>query len=150
VARDSIDVTRGLAIAVSVVLVGATLSPLVRSPDGDSFPLSTYPMFATSRPVVQTLDYALGETATGERRVLDPSVVGTGEVLQAEEVITRAIVAGPAESARLCGAIAARVATSYPEVVTVRLVTGTHDAIEYLVHGRLGREGDRARCAVPR
>jgi putative ABC transport system permease protein len=43
---------RVYAAVVSIVLLGATLSPLVRDPGDDGFPLSTYPMFATPRPTL--------------------------------------------------------------------------------------------------
>jgi len=36
-------VTRWLAAIASIVLRGAVLAPLVRAPDDDSFPLSSYP-----------------------------------------------------------------------------------------------------------
>ena len=137
---------------VSIVLVGAVLVPLARDPHDDGFPLSTYPMFASPRPTTQTLDYALGETASGERRVLAPSLVGTGEVLEALAIVGRAIRHGRRESSTLCSEIAGRVARDdrYGDVVTVRLVTGTHDALALLRDGTLGREGEHVRCAVVR
>lgn len=143
---------RAFAAAISLALIGATLWPLARHPRDDGFPLSTYPMFASRRPTVQTYRYALGETASGQRRTLSPSVVGTGEVLQAMRVIDRALAAGRGEAAKLCVAIAARVAADAArgDVVAIRLVTGTHDAVEYLARGQVGRETDILRCPVKR
>jgi hypothetical protein len=143
---------RTYAAVVSFVLLGAVLSPLARDPSDDGFPLSTYPMFAYARPTTQTIDYAIGETRSGQRRTLDLAVIGTGEVLQARVMLERAVAAGAEDRARLCAAIAARVAidSELADVATVRLVTGTHDAVEYLVHDRIGPEGERARCAVTR
>ncbi len=143
---------RALAAAISLALIGATLWPLGKDPRDDGFPLSTYPMFASHRPTRQTYRYALGETASGERRTLSPRLVGTGEVLQAIRVIDRALAAGRGEAARLCEAIAARVATddARADIVSIRLVTGTHDAVEYLARDQVGRETEILRCAVKR
>ena len=64
------DRARVAAGVVSLALIAATLEPLVREPYDDGFPLSTYPMFATKRPTVQTFHYALGLTRDGKRRTL--------------------------------------------------------------------------------
>jgi len=109
-------------------------------------------MFGEPRPTTLTMSYALGVTATGARRTLSPELAGTGEVLQAYALFERA-VQGPREGLqRLCGQIAARVArdSDYRDVVAVRIVTGTHDAIEYLAHGQVGTERERLRCLVLR
>jgi hypothetical protein len=147
-----VERARVAAAVVSLALIGATLEPLVRDPYDDGFPLSTYPMFASRRPTVLTLHYALGEGRGGERRILAPILVGTGEVLQAIRVIDRAVAGGRAEVARLCSAIAARVAADpdWADVVAIRIVTGTHDALDYLSRDRVGKETERLRCEVKR
>jgi hypothetical protein len=139
-------------VVVSVALIAATLWPVTRDPRDDGFPLSTYPMFASRRPTRQTYRYALGETATGERRTLAPSVVCTGEVLQALRVIDRAMAGDRAEQQKLCASIAARVAADddFADIVAIRLVTGTHDAVEYLVRDVVGSEVEHLRCTVTR
>lgn len=129
---------------ISIVLLGATLAPLARDPADDGFPLSTYPMFAYPRDTMQTYDYAIGETAAGERRPIAPTLVGSHEVLQARAVIERAVAGGPAEMLALCHAIVRR---APQDIVVVRIVRGTHDAIAYLVDHQLGREQDHVRCA---
>lgn len=141
---------RVFAAAVSLALIGATLWPLAKHPRDDGFPLSTYPMFARPRQTMQSLDYAFGETATGARRALRPRLVGSGEVLQAMTVINRARATRTLPA--LCKAIAARVAADarYADVARIRIVTGTHDAVEYLVRGKRGTETERARCEVTR
>jgi hypothetical protein len=153
VARDPFDVTeaggnaasrRIRAGVISLVLVGATLSPVVRDPADDGFPLSTYPMFAFPREVVQTIDYAIGETGSGERRAIAPELVGTREVLQAHAVIADAAAAGDAALAALCREIVARAPR---DVASVRIVRGTHDAIAFLIGHRVGRERELVRCA---
>ena len=135
---------------VSVALVGATLSPLVREPTDDGFPLSTYPMFAIRRDATQTLTYALGETAAGHRRTLSPVHLGTREILQAFEVVEAAVATG--ELRALCEAIAARVARDdeLADITAIRIVTGRHDAVEYLARDHVGKEIERLRCAVKR
>ncbi|MBV8758709.1 MAG: hypothetical protein JO257_15590 [Deltaproteobacteria bacterium] len=136
----------------TIVLLAAVAWPLVRDPLDDGFPLSTYPMFAVARPTTLTMDYALGETRTGERRTLTPGLVGTGEVLQAYALFDRA-VHGPREQLQaLCTQIAARVARDddYRDVATIRIVTGRHDAVDYLVRHQIGSEVDRLRCLVLR
>ncbi|HUJ57743.1 MAG TPA: hypothetical protein VLX92_04610 [Kofleriaceae bacterium] len=143
---------RALPAAISIALVAATLSPVVRAPAHDGFPLSTYPMFALPRPTRVTIGYALGMTASGERRVLAPALVGSEEVLEAYAVIARALQRGPRAVGELCSEIAARVAQDPDErdIAIVRIVVGTHDAVAYLVDGRLGPEVERVRCPVAR
>lgn len=140
------------AAVVSLALVGATLWPLTREPSDDGFPLSTYPMFSWKRPTKLRMTYGLGATATGERVYLSPWIAGSGEVLQARAIFERAASQGRAGLATLCAQIAARVATlpAYTDVVTIRIVDGTHDAVEYLVRDRIGVETERHRCQVPR
>lgn len=130
----------------------AVALPLLRDPHEDSFPLSTYPMFGEPRATTLTMDYALGVTATGERRTLSPRLAGTGEVLQAYALFERAVHGPRVELQRLCTELAARVAgdPDYRDVVAIRIVTGTHDAVDYLVRHRIGTERDRIRCVVRR
>jgi hypothetical protein len=144
--------TRVAAAVVSIGLVAATLSPLLRKPADDGFPLSTYPMFAWKRPTKLTMSYAIGETAAGERRYLTPRIIGSGEVLQARAIVERAVGKGGAELAALCTKVAKNVALvdAFDDVVRVRFLSGTHDSIEFLVQGKLGPERERARCEVKR
>jgi hypothetical protein len=138
--------------AVSLALVAATLEPLVRDPYDDGFPLSTYPMFATKRETKQTFHYALGVTSTGQRRTLSPALIGSNEVLQALRVIEGAVGRGTVATRALCETIATRVATDddFTDVVAIRIVTGTHDAVDYLAHGKVGLESELVRCEVKR
>lgn len=146
------DRARVAAGCISLALIAATLSPLLRDPYDDGFPLSTYPMFATKRLTTLSMHYALGEGAAGERIILEPALVGTGEVLQAMRVFERAVAGGRPGMTRLCDAIAARIAADadYQHVTAVRVVTGTHDSVEYLARDVVGRELERTRCTVPR
>lgn len=141
--------SRLAAALVTIVLIGAVLSPLHRDPNDDGFPLSTYPMFAHDKGRDLVLGYALGLTATGERRYLTPRIVGSGEVLQALRIVERAL-RDPRELGALCTRIAARVRDheDYRDVVTISIVRGIHDVVDFLVRDRIGSEKERARCAV--
>jgi hypothetical protein len=144
---------RGLAAIASIGLCGAALAPLVRAPDDDGFPLSTYPMFAAPRPAELTMAWARGVAAGGGRRSLSPEHVGTGEVMQAFATIQRAAGGGPDDRAALCRAIAARVAgdPALGDAAEVELVLGTYDAVRWIAGGAgTGREEVLARCAVVR
>jgi hypothetical protein len=142
--------SRVAAAVVSVALIAATASPVLRKPWEDGFPLSPYAMFAFRRPTKLTMDYPLGITASGGRRYLAPWIVGSGEVLQALHVIARAKAARTLPA--LCTTIASRVAVldEYRDVVSIRIVSGTHDAVDFLVRDQLGSEQERTRCEVRR
>jgi len=149
VARDPLDVNRFAAVA-SLVLVAAAASPVLRDPLDDSFPLSTYPMFAHERGRTFTVAYPIGRTGDGGRRVLEPRFAGTTEVLQALAVVEDALASGGGGA--LCERIARAVGRerAYRDVVAIELVVGTHDAVDYLVRDRAGDESVRARCGVTR
>lgn len=142
---------RLVGAVVSVVAIVATASPVLRRPArDDSFPLSTYPMFAFSRPLKQTFEYAVGYTDAGERRTIRPRHVANAEVMQA--IMTFASAVRRRAVPELCDRIAARVAAdpALADVTTVQIVRGTHDALAFLVHGERGPERQLATCAVPR
>jgi len=141
---------RVAAAVVSIAMLVATASPVLREPWDDGFPLSPYAMFAFRRPTKLTMDYPLGITASGGRRYLAPWIIGSGEVLQALRVIARAKEARTLPA--LCATISGRIAPlgEYRDVVSIRIVTGTHDAVDFLVRDQLGVEQERARCEVRR
>lgn len=148
--RYAAPVSRWLAALISLALVAAVLSPVLRAPNDDGFPLSTYPMFANPRPPQLAMTYALGETRTGALRRLRPAHLGTREVMQAVATLNRMTGASAAQRASLCAVIATHVArdAAYADVVAVRLVTGTHDAVAFLAEGARGSEATLARCEV--
>lgn len=137
---------------VSVLAVAAVLSPLGRDPArGDSFPLSTYPMFARARTSpVMTLEYLVGIDAAGSRHYIPPRLVANQEVLQARARIRQAVGSGGA--AELCAEVASRLGGDgdLDAVTELRVVRGTHDAVGFLVDESLGQEQIVARCEVPR
>jgi hypothetical protein len=145
-------VSRRLAALLSLGVLGAVLSPIGGGRARDGFPLSSYPMFAQARatPELRAV-YAVGFTATGERRGIRPSLVATGEVLQARAAFDRADGRGREGRRALCVAIAARIVATgaLPDVVRVELRRGRHDAVRYFATGELGEEQRIARCDVP-
>lgn len=105
-------------VAFSVAVLAAVAYPLGREPGEDSFPLSTYPMFARSRPGVAAFDTALGFDAAGGAIPLGTRAIGgTAEPVHAAVTVQRAIDEGRAPA--LCAEIAARVAHDGPEAVAV-------------------------------
>jgi hypothetical protein len=131
------------AAGLAVVVVGAV--PFVL--DRDSFPLSTFPMFAADIDRTQSIDTAVGMAADGTTIRLTPAEIGgTTVVNQAASVVTTAIVGGRADE--LCATIAARL-MSGAGPVAVEVVTERYDAVRWF-------NGDRtpvdrvvhARCAV--
>jgi hypothetical protein len=137
---------------VSVALIAATLSPLARDPEDDGYPLSTYPMFAWKRPTKLTMSYAIGETSDGKRHYLAPRILGSGEVLQARAIVERAVRSGGAELAKFCEKVAKNVAEldRFDDVTRIRILSGTHDSIDFLVRGQLAPETERGKCEVKR
>lgn len=125
------------AVAFSVVVLGAVLSPLHRHPDDDDYPLSTYPMFSHGRDTPEThVTHVVAIDAQGTRTNVPPRVVISGEVLQAQVAIRSAVEAGPHATRRFCNEVAARVgvaddpqlrASTHVEVETTLI-----DAIAYL------------------
>ena len=138
------------AAVVSIALLGATLAPLIREPWDDGFPLSTYAMFAFERPTKLSMEYAFGVTATGDRKTLTPRLVGSAEVLQAMTVLQRARSQG--KLPELCATIAGRVAddAGYNDLTEIRIVIGTHDAVDFLMRDIRGPEAQLTSCKVPR
>lgn len=136
-----------LAAVASCVLVLVTLSPVLRdNPYDDGFPLSTYPMFGSVRLIEHRMSYPLGVARTGERRLLSPHLVGSGEILQAHRIVELA-ASSKAKSQVLCREIAARARGS--ELVAIRIVTATHDALAALLEDKFGVEREVTRCQVP-
>lgn len=130
--------TRG---AVTVLVLAALLSPVAR--DHDTFPLSTYPMFAGLRGRETTFATAVGIDRDGRVHRLSPRVIGgIDDPLVVISEVRNAIVDNRVRE--LCRAIAGRV--DAPEVVAVEVVSERHDTVdevsgkkslvERTVHGR--------------
>ena len=126
-------------VAAGFAVVGVGVFPLMA--DRDSFPLSTFPMFAADIDRTQAIDTAVGVAGDGAVVRLTPmQIAGTSVVNQAAAVVSAAIVQG--RTADLCRTIAARVDDSTEiEVVTERYdapswFDGQRDPVERVVHAR--------------
>jgi len=135
---------RAAALAC-VVLVG--LVPVAL--DRDSFPLSTFPMFASARTSSETVDTAVAVAGARVWRLDPERIAGTDEVILAAATVSDAINAGHAD--RLCGEIATRVARSGPaDASDIEVVTERYDALEWFAGRRIPLERIvHARCPVP-
>jgi hypothetical protein len=139
------------AVSVGLGTLLAVLSPL-GAMDDDSFPISSYPMFA--RPRGQPTLYAVtARDQDGSERRLPAEMVGSSEVLQTKVLIQRSVEQGPEAMAELCRATADRVSRS-PELGTLRsieIVRRRFDPIGYFVDGPKPIEQERLfSCKVPR
>jgi len=130
-------VTRRWALFVGVAITLATLAPSLRSAPfaDDSYPFSTYPMFArtmTKRVIV----FAEGVGAAGPTR-LGPQFVANDEPMQAQRTLNNAAKSGASALRPLCARIAERVAKSAPltGVRRVRIVRALFDPILYFEVG---------------
>jgi len=132
---------RLLAVVVGIVVL---VSPVLR--DHDSFPLSTYPIYASARPRQATFVTAHGQRADGSARRLSIDVIArTDDPLIAASRVADAVAAGQADE--LCSAIAARAPS---DIVAVVVVRERHDVVD----GARGKDSvlqreELARCTVP-
>ncbi len=108
--------------AVEVLVVGAVVSPAVR--DHDSFPLSTYPMYAFVRDRDAELGTARAYDRDGDEIGLSmEQIAGTDDPLIARDRVEDAIAAG--EAGALCAVILRRA----PAADAVVVVTERHDVL---------------------
>jgi hypothetical protein len=141
---------RLIAYVLGLGMPLAVLSPLF-SGAADSFPLSTYPMFARARGQ-PTLYTVVARVADGREERLPPSLLGSKEVLQAKVLIQRSVEAGPEALAQLCEDTAARVAAApaFGEARSVAIVARQYDPLDYFVKGRAPLVEQRLfECALP-
>jgi len=135
-------------------LLGATLWPLTRHPSAEGFPLSTYPMFASHRPRLQTVDHVVARAgAGGDPAPVRPALLGTDEVMQAVALVRGAIARGPGAAHELCTRVAARIAASTDAadaaLTEVEVRSDSYDAVAYFAGDRRARGGRvHARCRV--
>ena len=133
-------------ILVSAAALVAMLLPPLRNPPRDSFPLSTYPMYAHDRADTAIFRTAVGVTRSGaiERLSLD-LIADTDDPLVAQGLLRDAVGRGDGQA--LCNEIAERVASAddrgdlvLVEVVEVNLDLDSGEELDRRVHGR---------CEVP-
>jgi hypothetical protein len=127
--------SRAVAFSWGLGVVLAAALPVLRTPQNDGFPFSTYPMFAAPRSK-ETLLVAEGITADG-RVAIPPSYVANGPVMQAMGTLLQAQAQGPAALRQLCADIALRVpqAPALRGVRRVQIVSATFDPIRYFQEG---------------
>lgn len=130
---------------VAGVAVVAVLAPLLGPPEGDSYPLSTYPMFARDGGDTAHLVTVVGVDGDGARHRLSPEkIAATDEPVLAAETVLRAIRLD--HSGVLCADVADRLAGS-EDLVRVEVVTETHDLDRPTEPARAVRV--HAECSVP-
>jgi hypothetical protein len=104
-------------------VLAAVLSPVFTS--RDSFPLSTYPMYAGIGPRLDHFLTVVGVDATGTTHTLSLSTIArTDDPLIAESLLDQAVRGGWANA--LCTEVAGRVGAS---AVSVEVVDEMHDVV---------------------
>jgi hypothetical protein len=144
--------TRVVGAVATLVTLAAVLWPMQRQLlSDDSFPLSTYPMFALRRTGARLyLEYFVAIGPHGLRRFVPPELVASPEVMQTLVSIHAAVARGDTD--RLCRRVATRVRDrrEFAGTDTLTLVAGRHAAIDYLVRGIPGTETVLVACAIDR
>lgn len=138
------------AALFSVALLALTLAPLAR--EGDSFPLSSYPMFSSVR-TKPWISIVVARDAQGEQRPIPPRLVANAEVMQAAQTIGNAV--RRKQAGQLCERVAARIAAepAWADAVHVEVQSRQFDPFTYFTSedGRTPLQvRRRARCEVPR
>lgn len=119
-----------LLLTLGVLL--AIASPVLRGATNDSFPLSTYPMFA--RVIEQPwLTVAEGLDARGAPVRLPPELVASDEPMQAMRTLSVTAGQGRRALRQLCARIAERVARTerFAPVESVRIVRARFEPLAY-------------------
>lgn len=131
--------------AVMAAALVAIATPVVR--DRDSFPLSTYPMYAGATPRVIGFATAVGYDSAGrERRLSLGAIARTDDALIAQAAVRDAIAGGRADA--FCREVAGRVGG---DVVRVEVVEERHDVIAWAERRpSLEVRAVRAACEVTR
>lgn len=115
---------------MGVVVSAAMVWPMTLDPWDDSFPLSTFPMFASKRDEVW-VHIAVGIDEDGELHRIPPSMVGTDEVMQAAQTIRKAIKGGKKRRKELCREIAAAAVSDPRALERIELRSIKYKAVDY-------------------
>lgn len=147
--------SRALPYGVSLLVLGAVVSPALSSTPTDGFPLSTYPMFSHGRTdPMATMNHVVGRTTAGVEHPIPPRLVANDEVLQAKAVVDRAVRQGAATQRELCVAVADRLRTEtgeLAEVTSVEVRSATYDSVKYFTEDAPPvKTKVFAQCPVPR
>ncbi len=143
---------RARAYLICCGLIYWILEPAWRPTAPDSFPASSYPMFAY-RPEDPWVFTVVGADSSGKEHRLSPSLItGSHEVMQAATTVQLAIFAGESAQSRLCRDVAERIAASELETLRQAKVIGQRfDPIRYFVDEQPFStvRFDYAACDVP-
>jgi hypothetical protein len=144
---------RAYLLCVGVIL--AMLSPMLRSPPVDGFPLSTYPMFASPRGPSAKVHTVLGITAAGEAELLSPGLIGGDPWPSLASRVMSEAAGSRAKRRALCETVAARVAADPDRsrrVVELEFVIEVYDVSAFFLRGETTAERRKrlASCPVPR
>lgn len=123
---------RAWAYAFGLTVCALVAAPAFSEPTSDSYPLSTYPMFAYKREKTR-LFHMDGLDRKGARSRLAPRLVANDEAMQAAQTVRLAVSVGPERMALLCQRVAERLAleAAYSGIVSVRVVEGLFDSLSY-------------------
>lgn len=140
--------SRRYAAAVLALFTGAVFAPTALGRP-DSFPLSTYPMFA--KPRGQPEIVKLVAVTDGAEVAIPPNILGTGEVLQAKVLLEQVARKSSKQRLAFCKQTAIRVAST-PQAANwheLRLLRVRYDPIEYFESaGAPLSERELTRCPV--
>lgn len=144
--------SRPVRAIFGVAVVLASAAPLLRDARHDSYPFSTYPMFARTLQRPQ-LTFAEGLERSGRAVRLPPELVANDEPMQAMRTLKLTAGAGPEALARLCARIAERASSQprYDDVRRVRISRARFDPLRYFENDAPAPEPETlAECRVRR
>jgi hypothetical protein len=146
VERRSSRGTRRITV-IGMALVAIVAAPVLVDARYDSFPLSTYPMFARDRGRVVSIPTVVAVDGEHTTRLSSELIGGTDEPMLAAESVVHAIRDGDATS--LCAEVAVRAAGRARGVLQV--VTETYDTMTWFDGERTPRGRTvHATCPVER
>jgi len=125
-----VDMSRVVRRVAPFIAAMVVLFPLAHNPRHDSYPLSTYPMFAPDRGSVLNIDTVVRVDAEGIVHRLDPNTIsGTDEIVTASVVAVKAIQRG--DSDLLCREVANRIADPTSTVEVRTELVNTIDVVDH-------------------
>lgn len=135
--------------AATAAVLAALVMPIVRN--HDSFPLSTYPMYARQRDDVVVLPTAVGVTADGERERLGLDVIGmSDDPLIVGALLRQTARLGEGSLRVLCDDIAARAANRDVDASIIEVIEERHDVVARAQgHESLASTTVLTTCEVP-
>lgn len=139
------------AYMVSAIVLAVVAAPGFKKLGYDSFPASSYPMFARGRAQSATIRHVVAITDDGRHRPIPPPLIANDEVLQAAATIALEIRSGRA--AKLCQQVAKRVAGEprWQEFTWLEVTSDRYDVITYFNGTTKPQSRDiHARCRIRR